>query len=139
MVSHILARALNKQNIFSDYFKKKLLEPDSVISHQIISADSIGFAADSTIAGLYFRDSLEISYKNKTIPNRYRDLSREHKHETFPVSQFVFINNRPVYILKNGFHYKTLDLKITGFWAWWETMATLLPLRLPASKHNNRK
>jgi CarboxypepD_reg-like domain len=111
----------------SDYFKKKLLEPDSVISYQIIPADSIGFAADSTIAGLYFKDSLEVSYKFKTIPNRYRVLSKDHKHETFPVSQFVFINQRPVYVLKNGFHYKTYDLKVTGFWAWWETMATLLP------------
>jgi hypothetical protein len=111
----------------TDYFKKKLLEPDSVISHQIVSADSIGFAADSTIAGLYFKDSLEVSYKFKTIPNRYRSLSKDHKHETFPVSQFVFVNQRPVYVLKNGFLYKTYDLKVTGFWAWWETMATLLP------------
>jgi hypothetical protein len=111
----------------SDYFKKKLLEPDSVISHQIVVADSIGFAADSTIAGLFFKDSLEVSYKYKTIPARYKAISKDHKHETYPVSQFVFINQRPVYVLRNGFHSKIYDLKVTGFWAWWETMATLLP------------
>jgi hypothetical protein len=68
-----------------------------------------------------------VSYKFKTIPNKYCALSKDHKHETYPVSQFVFVNQRPVYILKNGFLYKTDDLKVTGFWAWWETMATLLP------------
>jgi hypothetical protein len=111
----------------TDYFRKMLLQPDSVISNQPVSADSIGFAADSTIAGLYFKDSLEVSYKLKEIPNRYRDLSKEHKHESFPISEFVFIYKRPVYVLSNGYYYKPYDLKITGYWAWSETMATKLP------------
>ena len=111
----------------TDYFKKMLLEPDSVISHQLISSDSIGFAADSTIAGMYFKDSLEVSYKFKTIPNRYRLLNKDHKHETFPVSQFVFVNKRPIYILNSGYHYKPYDLKITGYWAWSENISTMLP------------
>jgi len=111
----------------SDYFKKKLLEPDSVISHQVISSDSIGFAADSTIAGMYFKDSLEVSYKFKTIPDRYRHLNKDNKHEEFPVSQFVFVNKRPIYILNSGYHYKPYDLKITGYWAWSEKISSLLP------------
>ena len=111
----------------TDYFKKKLLEPDSVISHQLISSDSIGFAADSTVAGMYFKDSMEVIYKFKTIPNRYRLLNKDHKHETFPVSQFVFVNKRPIYILNSGYHYKPYDLKITGYWAWSENISTLLP------------
>jgi hypothetical protein len=111
----------------TDYFKKKLLEPDSVISHQIILADSIGFAEDSATAGMYFKDSLEVSYKLKPIPNKYRALSKEHKKETYPISQFVFVNRKPVYISPNGNYYGPHDLKITGFWAWWETMSTMLP------------
>jgi len=122
-----ISSSTEKTEDSSDYFKKKLLEPDSVISHQLISSDSVGFAADSTVAGFYFKDSLEVLYKYKTIPNRYRVLSKDHKHETFPVSQFVFINKRPVYILSSGYHYKPYDLKITGYWAWSENMATLLP------------
>ena len=119
----------------TDYFKKKLLEPDSVISHQLIPADSIGFAADSTIAGLYFQDSMEVSYKLKDIPNRYKAVSKEHKHETYPVSQFVFVYKRPVYVLNSGYYYKPYDLKITGFWAWWECMCTRLPFDyIPGNK-----
>jgi CarboxypepD_reg-like domain len=111
----------------TDYFKKKLLEPDSVISHQIVLADSIGFAEDSATAGMYFKDSLEVSYKLKPIPNKYKTLSKEHKKEAYPVSQFVFINRKPIYISANGYYFGPHDLKITGFWAWWETMSTLLP------------
>ncbi len=122
-----LSSSTTKTEDSADYFKKKLLEPDSVISHQLISSDSIGFAADSTVAGMYFRDSLEVSYKFKTIPNRYRVLNKDHKHETFPVSQFVFVNKRPIYILNSGYHYKPYDLKITGYWAWSEKISTLLP------------
>ncbi len=111
----------------TDYFKKKLLESDSVISHQIVSADSIGFAEDSSTAGLYFKDSLEVSYKLKGIPKKYKALSKEHKKETYPVSQFMFVNQKPVYISANGYYFGPHDLKITGFWAWWETMSTMLP------------
>ena len=101
--------------------------PDSVISHQLISSDSIGFAADSTVAGMYFKDSLEVSYKLKAIPERYKHLNKDHKHQEFPVSQFVFINKRPIYILNSGYHFKPYDLKITGYWAWSENISTLLP------------
>jgi hypothetical protein len=118
----------------TDYFKKKLLEPDSVISHQLISADSMGFAVDSFIAGLYFKDSLEVSYKLKDIPNRYKALSKENKHQTYPISQFVFVYKRPVYVLSNGYYYKPYDLKITGYWAWEECMSTRLPYDYSSGK-----
>lgn len=111
----------------TDYFKKALLQPDSIISHQPVPADSIGFAVDSFTAGCYFSDSLEVGYTLKEAPAVYKSLSRQHKHETFPVSQFVFINQKPIYVLSNGFYYGPHDLKITGYWAWSETMATLLP------------
>ena len=97
------------------------------ISSSTEKTEDSGFAADSTVAGMYFKDSLEVSYKFKTIPNRYRVLNKDHKHETFPVSQFVFVNKRPIYILNSGYHYKPYDLKITGYWAWSENISTLLP------------
>jgi hypothetical protein len=111
----------------TDIYKKKLREPDSVISHQIVLADSIGFAEDSATAGMYFKDSLEITFKLKQPPAKYKTLSKDHKKETGLISQFVFVNKKPVYINANGYYYGPHDLKITGFWAWWETMSTMLP------------
>ena len=92
-----------------------------------LSSDSIGFAVDSNTAGFYFQDSLEVIYTHKVIPKAYKRLSSQHKNETFPVSQLSFINKRPVYIISSGYYYGPEDLKITGFWAWWETTANLLP------------
>jgi CarboxypepD_reg-like domain len=98
-----------------------------VISSQLISSDSIGFAVDSSTAGFYSQDSLEITYTHKVIPNVYKRLSKLHKNETFPVSQIRFINKRPIFIINSGYYYGPEDVKITGFWAWWETTANLLP------------
>ena len=111
----------------TDFFKKLLKLPDSVISHQILLSDSVGFAVDSTIAGFYYPDSMEVSYKWKLVPPRYRALSKKTKHETIPISEFVFVNKTPVYIVRNGFYYKPYDLKITGYWAWIENISTWLP------------
>jgi hypothetical protein len=109
------------------YYKKVLREPDSVISHQLVVAGSIGFAAGSNVAGIYFNDSLEVSYKRRRISSGYTMLSWENRKVKFPVSQFVFMNKKPVYVLRNGYYYDVYDLKITGYWAWWETMANKLP------------
>jgi hypothetical protein len=111
----------------TDFFKKMLKQPDSLVSHRLILSDSVGFAVDSTIAGFYYPDSMEVSYKYKIVPPRYRALSKKTKHETIPVSEFVFANKAPVYIVRNGFYYKPYDLKITGYWAWVENVSTWLP------------
>jgi hypothetical protein len=120
--------ALNVRTRDSSAFYKKMLHgPDSVISHQIIFSDSVGFAVDSIMAGFYYPDSMEVSYKWKLVPPRYRALSKKYKHETIPVSEFVFVNKTPVYIVRNGFYYKPYDLKISGYWAWVENISTWLP------------
>jgi hypothetical protein len=111
----------------ADFYKKVLRQPDSVISHRLLSANNIGFAVDSNIAGLYFSDSLEVSYILKRVSNRYRLFYPGNKKETFPVSQFVFMRKKPVYVLSNGYYFDVYDLKITGYWAWWDTMANKLP------------
>jgi hypothetical protein len=109
------------------YYKSILLQPDSVISRSLVVPDSIGFAADSSTAGMYSPDSLEVTYKLKNIPAEYKRLSKSNKEETYPVSQFVFLKKQPVYVISSGYYYGPYNLKITGYWAWWETMSTMLP------------
>jgi hypothetical protein len=121
-----LQRTVNTVDSAS-YYKKMLKEPDSVISNQVIPSDSVGFAADSNIAGFYFHDSLEVVYTLNRASYMYNAFSPEGKRQKLPVSQFVFVNKRSVYILGNGYYYDVYDLKITGYWAWWETMANKLP------------
>jgi hypothetical protein len=54
-------------------------------------------------------------------------LSWDNQNLTHPVSQFGFINKKPVFVLSNGYYYDAYDLKITGYWAWSETIANKLP------------
>ncbi len=108
-------------------FKKQMLEPDSVVSNQLIDADSVGFAVDSSTAAMYSPDSLQIAYELKMEPAKYKAISKKYKEERFQISQFVFGHQKAVLILNSGYYYSPEDLKITGYWAWWENMATKLP------------
>ncbi len=108
-------------------YKSALLQDDSLISHVLISADSIGFAIDSSTAGLYSKDSLEVSYLLKEVPSEYKKLSVKTRQKKFPVSQFTFIGKKAIEISSNGNYYGPHDLKISGYWAWWETISTMLP------------
>jgi len=119
----------------TEIFRNALKQPDSLISRELISADSIGFAIDSSTAGIYSKDSIEISYLFKEVPIEYKRLSSKHKFEKIPVSQFTFISKTPVAILSNGYHYGPHDLKITGYWAWSETIATMLPFNYSYPKN----
>ncbi len=109
------------------FFKKLLLEPDSVVSNQLILADSIGFAVDSATAAMFSADSLQIAYKLNRAPAKYKAISRNYKTDSFQVSQFVFGHNKAISIVGSGNYYSSDDLKITGYWAWWENMTTKLP------------
>jgi hypothetical protein len=108
------------------FYKKVLNEPDSLIDHRPIAADSVGYMEDSTTAGLYFRDSLEVVYLLQANPIAYKRVSKDW-YQQHPVSRITLVNNRPVHLLGNGFHYQAEDIKVTGYWAWANTMGTVLP------------
>ena len=108
-------------------YKKALLQPDSIIGFAIVTADSIGFAIDSSTAGMFFKDSLQVTYQHKKVPLEYKRISREHRFEEQPVSEISLLHQQPLSVLYNGFYFGAHDLKTRKFWAWWETMATLLP------------
>lgn len=110
----------------TDFYRHALKEPDSLIDHQPIPTDSVGFMEDSTTAGLYFKDSLEVVFYLKGNPSEYKRISNTW-HLLYPVSRITLLNKRPIYLLNNGFHYQAEDIQITGYWAWADTMGTILP------------
>lgn len=108
-------------------YKKALAQPDLIISNQLIKSTSVGYAIDSTMAGFYSADSLEVSCLVKTVPMQYKLRYKAHQYEKIPISQLTFISKKPIAVLSNGCYLGPHDLKITGFWAWWETICTMLP------------
>jgi hypothetical protein len=110
------------------YYKKYLNQPDSIVSNELFKTDSsFCFYYDSLTVSVFSVDSLEVKYLHKDVPLEYKRTGRQHRFDKYPVSQFTFINHKPIFVMSNGFYYGPYDLKRTGFWAWWETVATLMP------------
>lgn len=109
------------------YYRRILRQPDSLISHQIISGDSIRFAGENATVGLYFPDSLEISFQPFAYSKKEEAYIVKHKNGPKRISQIVFIHKIPVYVQPDGYYANSSDLKLTGYWAHWGNMSNLLP------------
>jgi hypothetical protein len=121
----IALTTINKDT--ASYYDQVLAQEDyrDVIGKNLVVGDSIAYGIDSTTVGLYFKDYLLVIYKNKLAPLEYRQLYP--KSSTAMMSQIVLINQTPVAIEVNGSYFNPVDLMSTGYWAWSEKIATMLP------------
>ena len=109
------------------YYKRALTQPDRIVSHALVARDSVGTDIDSITTKFYTPSPLEVISLSGLFPMEYKRVFPEHRFEKSPVSQLTFINKTPIAILNNGAYSGPHDLRITGFWSWWETIATMLP------------
>ncbi len=112
------------------YYKRIMDQPDEtqVLHKEPLRGDSIASAADSVTAILSFTDYLQITYKNKKTPFEYTQQVLEKTDASdFITSQITLLNNHPVFVLYNGIFYQPQDLLLTGYWAWSEKIANMLP------------
>ena len=117
------------------YYDHILAQEDykDVIGRNLLPGDSIAYGIDSFTAGLEFSNYLLVIYKNKLAPLEYRQQFP--KSSTAMMSQIVLINQRPVEIEANGSYYNPVDLMSTGYWAWSEKIAMMLPFDYVPPKH----
>jgi hypothetical protein len=120
-------------SIAADYLEQ-IAHPDNYrdVIGSPLTGDSIAYALNNTTAGLYFTDFLFIIYRNKPVPTDYRQ--KFPKNSTSMMSQIFLINQRPVEIEANGNYYSPTDLISTGYWAWSEKIAMMLPFDYKPSK-----
>lgn len=114
----------------ADYYRKVMRQPEkmAVLIDQLLPGDSIAFAIDSFTAGLYFDDHLQVIYKYKQAPNEYvRVNSLSVQPKTPVVSEIVLPRKNAIAVLANGSYFEGLDLITSGYWGWWEKLATMLP------------
>jgi hypothetical protein len=111
----------------ADYYDRILRQEDyiSIVGKNILTGDSIAYAVDSTTAGLEFKNYLLIIYKNKIAPIEYRQQLT--KNGAAMMSQIVLITGKPVDVEANGNYYDPTNLLSTGYWAWSEKIANMLP------------
>jgi hypothetical protein len=118
----------------SAYYNHIMSQEDfkRVIGQDILPGDSIAYAIDSSVAGLYFDDFLLVIYKNKSLPAEFRQLFP--KSSDAVMSEITLINAQPIQVYANGSYYNPEDLLSSGYWGWWEKMGTMLPFDYQPSK-----
>ncbi|HUC83197.1 MAG TPA: carboxypeptidase-like regulatory domain-containing protein [Flavisolibacter sp.] len=118
---------LPAHNDSTDYYNEVIRQDDymSIVGQTILSGDSIAYAIDSVVAGMYFADYLLVTYKHKTVPVEYKEIFPRSSNAM--TSEINLINNRPVEIFSNGSYFNPEDLLNSGYWGWWEKIGTMLP------------
>jgi hypothetical protein len=111
----------------ADYYDHILQQEDfkNIVGKNILTGDSVAYAVDSTTAGFEFKDYLLVIYKNKIAPIEYRQQLSG--NGAAMMSQIVLIAGNPVEIEANGNYYDPTNILSTGYWAWSEKIANMLP------------
>ncbi len=111
------------------YYRKVIQQPDemSVLINKILPGDSIAYAIDTITAGLKFTDHLQVRYPGKMFPDEY-GRSSLHSVNKGPITSEIFLSSgNPVVVLANGSYFQGIDLISSGYWAWSEKIASMLP------------
>lgn len=112
------------------YYRKVMRQPEkmNVLIDKVLPGDSIAFAIDSLTAGLYFEDHLQVIYLYKQVPDEYVQANGLTVRAKSPVVSEIFLTRKnTIAVLSNGSYYEGIDLISSGYWGWWEKLATMLP------------
>lgn len=82
-----------------------------------------GHEADSR--ALYFTDTLQVVPTKARTPYEYQQYEETNKGTI--LSGISLVQNRPVTLFANGSYFASANLSLSGFWAWWEKIAIMLP------------
>jgi hypothetical protein len=111
------------------YYTKVMRQPESmnILIDKLLTGDSIAYAIDSTTVGLDFTDYLQIIYPPKKTPIEYERTLRRGVLSTAIGSEIFRTNNNPIAVFANGSYFEGTELITSGYWAWSEKMAAMLP------------
>ncbi len=123
----------------ANYYQEVMRQTDQIATliNIILPGDSIANALDVTTAGLEFSDYLQVTYTKKKEPFEYYNGLGKKYGEKSVVSELHLPNKIGVAVLANGSYFEGVNLITSQFWAWWEKMATLLPLDYWPGKSKN--
>ena len=113
----------------ADYYEKIMRQPDylDIIEEPLLTADSLVSTKNTTSKLLYFPNYLHITYKGAKEENNYLLYSRENRRVSYPRSTIFLLHGNPVTIDAIGLYFPPQEVFSTGYWAWSEKVAHLLP------------
>lgn len=119
------------------YYRKVMNEPESmnILINTILPGDSIAYALDSATVGLEFNDYLQVVYTKKKTPPEYQKMLPRGVTSILLTSELFRTSSNPIMVLASGNYFEGTDLITSGYWAWSEKIANLLPNEYwPSSK-----
>ncbi|HLK31386.1 MAG TPA: carboxypeptidase-like regulatory domain-containing protein [Puia sp.] len=106
----------------------KMIRTTSNASAKNSPSENAGIVSFSgSQAYLNFENALQVTYTKSDPPFEYVKYIKDKLLPNSIISEISLINSKPIAINKDGSYYPPTDLKITGFWAWWEKIAIMLP------------
>lgn len=137
-------------NDSTEYYREMLLSQNKseVLFPIVVPADSFAYAIDSATIGLFFKDKLHVTYVRKKAPIEITEALNGKEVISLPlsypyinilssqsrrpseglISKLELIGGKEITIWANGAFYESTDILAFGYWAFWERIATLLPL-----------
>lgn len=111
------------------YYRKVMNEPESmnVLINTVLTGDSIAYALDSATVGLEFNDYLQVVYTKKKTPPEYQKMLPRGVTSILLTSELFRTSPNPIMVLASGNYFEGTDLITSGYWAWSEKIANLLP------------
>jgi hypothetical protein len=125
-----------------DYYRKVIQNPESftVPGTELLPADSIAFRIDSTTAGLYFENHLQVAFPGKRMPAEYQQIMlRDRSLQPLIVtSEITITNGKAVAVFANGSYFEGTYLVTQGYWALNEKIGNMVPFGYwPEKKKSN--
>jgi hypothetical protein len=116
----------------ANYYRKVMRQPDAlnVLVNQVLPGDSVAYGIDSVTVGFSFPDALQVIYLHKKPTEAYRKSNPFTDRSVMfqPItSELTRPLKREIVVLENGSYFHGVDLLTSGYWAWSEKLATMLP------------
>jgi hypothetical protein len=117
----------------AEYYNRIMRQPDytNLVGQNFLTGDSVAYAIDSITASIDFKNYLLVMY-GKKVPAAFRQQFPQASASM--MSEITLINERAVEVQANGSYFNPFDLMSSGYWAWSEKVATLLPFDYRLSK-----
>ena len=116
------------ENDSSTYYQKVLKQSDSsdYVYPNKIKADSIAYIVDSTTAGIFFNNHLQV--KHTTLKSvEYFEGFQSGTKNIYPTSIISLVRKNDLVVFSNGSYYDPSGLMTEGYWGMYEKLSTLLP------------
>lgn len=119
----------------TDYYSRILRQPDFIdmVNPRLLTADSILTRSDSSRI-FHFPHYLHITFKKGMEEEAYLQHYGEFRKPWYPRSDVVLLQGNPIIVEATGAYYPPQELFSSGYWAWSEKIAHMLPVDFDPEK-----